>query len=93
MYCITQGSQGSECKLLPMLHAFVRKDFANVHGPLCNSWTTQYRNYEMWICEALPNRPIGGQLRLKEKELGEVEGETERERERERVKRERQRGS
>ncbi len=28
-------------------------------------------------CEALPNRPIGGQLRLREKELGEVEGETE----------------
>jgi hypothetical protein len=33
--------------------------------------------------EALPNRPIGGQLRLREIELGEVEGETERERERE----------
>jgi len=28
-------------------------------------------------CEALPNRPIGGQLRLREIELGEVEGETE----------------
>jgi hypothetical protein len=40
-------------------------------------------------CESLPNRPIGGQLRLREKELGEVEGEIERERKSEKRKAER----